>query len=89
MTGWFDRLPVPLQHAIIAAAALASLALLNWVQATYTTWNLAAPINYVIAFLVPLAVGYITPWTTKFGNTGSPKPPVTAAPTTTPPTGSE
>ncbi len=85
MIGWFDRLPTVLQHAIIAATALVSLALLNWLQATYTTWNLAAPINDIIAMLVPVAIGYITPWTTAFGVgsktvTVAPTPALPAAP---------
>ena len=84
MIGWFDRLPTVLQHAIIAATALISLALLNWLQATYTTWNLAGPVNDIIAMLVPVAIGYVTPWTTAFG-VGSKT--VTVAPTPEPPVG--
>ena len=67
MTGFFDRLPTWLQHTIVAAAALLSLAGLDWLQANYTTWNLAPELNGLLAILVPLTIGYVTPFTQKYG----------------------
>jgi len=67
MTGWLDRLPAPARHLLFSAAAIISLAVLNWLQVNYTTLDLGPALEGVVAILLPLVIAYVTPWTQQYG----------------------
>lgn len=70
MNGWLDRVPPTLRHFLFSLAAICALAGLNWLQSNYTTLSLGPVLEGLIAAAIPLAVAYVTPWTTQYG-TGS------------------
>lgn len=67
-----DTLPPMVRHAIFAAAAVIAAALLQWVQADYTNWNLPAPLVAIIGIALPMIVAYVTPLTRQYGVGTSP-----------------
>lgn len=67
MTGFLDSLPPAMRHALLVASGLLSLCVLNYVEANYTTWNLSVAFTGLIAFALPLVIGYVTPITTQYG----------------------
>ena len=74
MTGFLDKLPAPVRHALFALGAILALAGLDYVQANFTTWNLSPVFNGVIAAAIPLAIAYLTPITTQYGVGSTSKP---------------
>ena len=74
MSGFLDRLNPAVRHALLVASGILVTALLQYVQATYTTWNLAPQLVALLGFLIPMAVNYVTPLTQQYG-IGSPNIP--------------
>lgn len=62
-----DALPAAVRHTVFATASLLSLALLNWLSTSVTTWNLPAPIIGVASILLPIIIAYVTPLTGQYG----------------------
>lgn len=67
MSGWLDRLPAPLKHAVLVASGIVVTALLQYAQSSYTTWNLSPELIALIGFALPMVVQYVTRITTEFG----------------------
>jgi hypothetical protein len=74
MSGWLDRLNPALRHSLLVASGILVTALLQYVQSTYTTWNLAPQLVALLGFLIPMAVNYFTSVTQQYG-VGSPNIP--------------
>ena len=74
MSGFLDRLNPAVRHALLVASGILVTALLQYVQATYTTWNLAPQFVALLGFLIPMAVNYCTSFTQQYG-VGSPNIP--------------
>lgn len=67
MTGFLDKLPPAVRHALFSLAALLVLAGLDYAQANYTTWNLSPVLGGLIALVIPVLIAYVTPITTQYG----------------------
>jgi len=79
MTGILDKLPPALRHYVFALAGAAALALLLWVQQTYTTWGLAEGVVAVIAAVLPILITALTTLTQQYGVKGDATAGVTVA----------
>jgi len=65
MAGWLDRVPAEVRHLIFACSSVAALALLQWVQAGGV--QVPAPLQVVVAAVVPVLIAYVTPFTRQYG----------------------
>jgi MFS superfamily sulfate permease-like transporter len=63
MTGYLDRLPAPIRHALIGLCA----ALLTYVTANYANWGLDPALYPLISVVVTIAALWITPLTRQYG----------------------
>ena len=64
---FLDKLPPAARHAVFAAASILALAGITYAQAHYTEWNLSAPLEGIIAVLIPILIAYCTPLTAQYG----------------------
>jgi hypothetical protein len=74
MSGWLDKLSPAVRHALLVASGIVFTALIQYVQANYTTWNLSPQIVGILGFLIPMAINVLTPLTQQYG-VGSPNIP--------------
>ena len=82
MTGFLDKLPPALRHAVLVAAGICFTALIQWVQTDYTNWGLPPQVVALLGFAIPMALNYLTPWlTTQYGIGSSAYSPVLVDPT--------
>jgi hypothetical protein len=75
MTGFLDRLSPAVRHAVLVASGIVVTALLQWLQTNYTTLGLPMQVVAFLGFLIPMAVNFLTPWTTTQYGVGSPNIP--------------
>jgi O-antigen/teichoic acid export membrane protein len=71
MTGWLDRLNPALRHTILVASGILVTAILQYVQSTYTTWNLPPELVAIVGLVIPMALTTLTSITQQYG-VGSP-----------------
>jgi hypothetical protein len=74
MSGWLDKLSPAVRHALLVASGIVATALIQYVQANFTQWNLSPAIVSIIGFLIPMAINVLTPLTQQYG-VGSPNIP--------------
>jgi len=67
MAGWLDRLNPALRHTILVASGILITAVLQYVQTTYTTWNLPAELVAIIGLIIPMALTTLTSITQQYG----------------------
>ena len=63
MTGYHDRLPAPIRHALIGLCA----AILTYVTTSYMSWGLDPALYPLIGVVITVLALWITPLTSQYG----------------------
>ena len=68
LKGWLDGLSPAFRHFLFSVAGVVSVTTLVYLKENYTTWGIPDVFVGIIGAVLPLALAYVTNWSTQYGN---------------------